>query len=364
MDKNDFNQKISDISNAFLVARNKINAQDVNFKIVPKELKDPMGKFNAGKPITGAELQKISESWQSKDPLIDEEGNAFVLYISDWQYNLDRGKNSSEELPKYHVAWCKTLEYMQGAGRFKRYIKKTDIETNLFKGKGADDMDTQSVLYACKNCRGKMTEIHGYDIYFDVSNMDILKFFALYGKQDLLDSKTNRPYSIVYPRHWREISKKYREVAQWRCDECNNSFEGNKSMLDVHHINGVRSDVSKTNLRVLCKRCHSKQPMHSHYKPFIKTTGSTANIDKPIQSRQSITRSTATKSQMNKLENFLKQPERYATGTEKANQKVIDVIQSFKIIRKDLSKEKQEEFFRAMELYKNKLRNLRQYHDK
>lgn len=271
MDKKEFEQKISEISSAFSVAKNKIKAQDRAFRIVPRELKDSLSKFNAGKPITGVELQKVSESWQSKAPLIDEEGNAFVLYIPDWQYNFNRGRNDPEDLHKYHVSWCGVLEYMKGAGRFKRYIKKTDIESNVFSGKKADDINVQSVLYACQTCRRKMTEIVGGSLYFDVQKMDMLKFFALYGKQDLLNPKTNRPYSVVYPKHWRNISKKYREKAHWRCEECNKSFENNKYMLDVHHINGIRSDISKTNLRVLCKSCHSKQPMHSHYKQFAHT---------------------------------------------------------------------------------------------
>lgn len=272
MDKRELNEKLADISNAFSLAKNRIKAQDVGFKITPRELKDPMDKFNAGKPITGAELQKISENWQSKAPLIDEDGNAFVLYIPDWQFNFSRGRNNPADLHKYHVSWCGVLEYMQGAGRFKRYIKKTNIESNIFLGKQADDRNAESVLYACKTCRKKMTEVAGHSLYFDVENMDMLKFFAKYGKQDLLDPKTNRPYSVVYPKHWREISKKYRERAKWICADCGKSFEHNRAMLDVHHIDGIRSNIKKTNLKVLCKDCHAKQPMHGHYKQIIKST--------------------------------------------------------------------------------------------
>lgn len=266
MNKTDFDRRLLEISNTFLAARNKIGAQSITFKLVPKELRDTADRFNSGKPITGADLQKISHNWISKDPLIDEDGNAFVLYIPDWQYNLDRGRSKPEDLPKYHVAWCKTLEWMRDAGRSARYIKKSDIETNLFKGKKSNDRDVQSILYACKNCREKMGEVYGRSIYFDVVGMDLLRFFALYGKQRLPDPQSTRPYSVVYPKHWRSISMRYREIANWKCSECHGSFKKDREMLDVHHINGIRSDVSRTNLVVLCKKCHSKQPMHAHYK--------------------------------------------------------------------------------------------------
>jgi hypothetical protein len=32
----------------------------------------------------------------------------------------------------------------------------------------------------------------------------------------------------------------------------------------VHHINGLKSDDSPENLRVLCIGCHAEQPSHGH----------------------------------------------------------------------------------------------------
>lgn len=355
MDKKDFNKRLSEISNAFSVARNKIKAQESNFKITPRELKDPMSKFNAGKPITGAELQKISENWQSKAPLIDEEGNAFVLYIPDWQFNFSKGRNNPEDLHKYHVSWCGVLEYMQEKGRFKRYIKKTNIESNIFLGKQVDDRNAQSVLYACKTCKKKMIEVEGHDLYFDVENMDMLKFFAKYGKQNLLEPKTNRPYSVVYPKHWREISKKYREQANWKCADCGKSFESNHSMLDVHHIDGIRSNVSKTNLKVLCKECHSNQPFHAHYKNVLRTRQRTEQKAMPAMAVNA--GGSVSSSQRNKLASFVANPDRYATGSDKAKQKVLEAIQTFEAIKGEMSQSEQKDFLNAIRIYKEAITN-------
>lgn len=355
MSNKEFEDSLVNISNSFAAARDKIGATTVAFKLIPRELRELSEKFNAGNPITGVELQKISATWQSKEPLIDEEGNAFVLYIPDWQFKFAKHESQPKDLHKYHVSWCKTLEYMQGAGRFKRYIKKTDIENNIFSGKQTDDVEIKSVLYACKNCRDKMSETWGHSLYFDVTSMDMLKFFSLYGKQDLRDPKTNRPYSVVYPKHWSSISKMYREMADWKCDECNESFINRKHLLDVHHINGVRSDVSKVNLRVLCKEHHAEQPLHAHYKNVLRTTPKTEKMDLP--STTISTEEVVSSSQRNKLASFVAHPDRYATGSDKAKQKVLEAIQTFEAIKGGMSQSEQKDFLDAIRIYKEAITN-------
>ena len=39
-----------------------------------------------------------------------------------------------------------------------------------------------------------------------------------------------------------------------------------RRFLHAHHVNGLKWDNSVENLRALCIRCHSDQPMHSHIK--------------------------------------------------------------------------------------------------
>lgn len=351
MSNKEFEDALANISNSFNASRDKIGATAVAFKLIPRELRELSEKFNAGKPITGVELQKIAATWQSKEPLIDEEGNAFVLYIPDWQFKFAKHETQPKDLHKYHVSWCKTLEYMDGSGRFKRYIKKTDIESNIFKGKKSDDVEVESVLYACMNCRNKMSETWGSALYYDVTAMDMLKFFSLYGKQDMRDPKTNRSYSVVYPKHWSAISKFYREKADWKCEECGKSFINEKHLLDVHHINGVRSDVSKANLRVLCKEHHAEQPFHGHYKNVLQATPKTEKIDLPTSKPANVA-SIVTTSQRNKLASFIDHPDRYATGSDKAKQKVLEAIQTFELIRSELSQSEQQEFLTAIKIYK------------
>lgn len=268
MEKNEFLQKLEQIRSSFEGSKNKIGARDTHFALLNRELVGTARHFNMGGEITGAELERLSGEWASKDPLVDENGNPFVLFISDFSTGQTWGG-----LPKFHFTWCSTLESMSHNGRFKRYIKKNDIENNNFKGKDSNDRDKVARLDACLNCKSHLAGIYpGVDLFYNRTNMDIVRMFEMFGPQKMKDPNQVKPYSVQYPQHWREISQRLREQVNWQCQnpECNNpNCIDRKGYLDVHHKNGVKSDTSRENLEVLCKNCHANQFGHAHYRQLL-----------------------------------------------------------------------------------------------
>ncbi len=61
------------------------------------------------------------------------------------------------------------------------------------------------------------------------------------------------------------------------------------------------------------------------------------------------------KSDLNKLDNFMKYPEKYATGSDKAGSKVVDAAKTFNLIKDNLTPGFQKEFYDALERYTNAL---------
>lgn len=329
----------------------KINAPRSRWILLSKKLKGAKTNFTIGHGATGAEVRDLKKTWRSDYPFIDENGNPFVLFIYD-QASSSWYKNKEY---KYHFCWCSTIETMTAGGRGARYKSKEDVSDNWFLVNKGTGSDVRIQMNVCKKCLSHMNYRGWNSAYYKVKDQiynefDIEEFFKKNVPQNLL-KPTHQFSTGNYTPDFSEISRKTKEQRGSKCEECNST-----DRLQTHHINGVKDDNRPSNLKVLCCDCHTEQLFHSHMK---KSSANFNKQNKGVQYSKKIPVGTISKSQRNKLENFMKQPERYATGSEKAIQKVRDARHSFGLIRDELSQGKQDDFFEAMRLYESKLKNLR-----
>ncbi|WP_213715498.1 HNH endonuclease [Cedecea lapagei] len=222
---------------------------------------------NAGIDINIDELQIHS------DGTLIYKGYRVLLYIRDIS-SMGREAN----MPKYHLAYCQTLEKMHKNDRFNRYVVANDdsgsFQVNVVDG----SIQGQSVkLSVCQNCLDK---IHwkGFDMQKMlrsvrlqlVSQFSLVEFFNTYSR-DLI-SVTPKHTSVTAPLNdysmdWPSISKNTKLARGYKCQSCNIILNGNDSKyLHVHHRNGQKYDNKDSNLDVLCVFCHANQPMHGHIK--------------------------------------------------------------------------------------------------
>ncbi len=212
---------------------------------------------------------------QTQDGFLVHKGRQVVIYIKDHTY---KGRENVMQNPdkgnKVHLYECETITEMKMAGRFKRYVLTTRKD-NIYKIDDKRGKDIEVKLYPCRNCL-KILNYKGFrtTLFYSVKNFldafDLEEFFATYAtffttKPD--HSDITAPYSD-YPKNWYRISHAKRKSSGWICDDCGDNFSQKQKQKDlhVHHINGVKSDVSSENLRCLCAVCHAKQPYHSHMK--------------------------------------------------------------------------------------------------
>ncbi len=65
----------------------------------------------------------------------------------------------------------------------------------------------------------------------------------------------------AYTRNWKQIARRVKEEAGWKCQACGIAHEdtflsGAKVVLGVAHLDQNRQNNRRDNLRALCQRCH------------------------------------------------------------------------------------------------------------
>lgn len=226
--------------------------------------------------LAGIEIP-LEEVEVNDDGLLSYQGEQVLLYIMDTNKDEATLLHEPENAPRFHVADCRTLDTMRSAQRFDRYVVTNNTSGEFrveFKDWATGEHgETTSHLKACKNCLNhlnykgyKRTNGLGKSVIWN--DFSIAEFFETYKsrfKQKPSYTDTTAPTG-GYAKDWNEISTQFRQSIGWKCQECKADFSerGNHNLLHVHHVNGVKGDNSRHNLRGLCLLCHGEQPQHSH----------------------------------------------------------------------------------------------------
>lgn len=213
----------------------------------------------------------IEDLAYGKDQTIQYKNKRVILYIRDWTIYSDKHSESS---PKFHISYCQTLQKMFATKRKNRYViaSRDDGLFLIHRIENNEIKKAEKVkLEVCSNCLHTIGWM-GYHSQLSDSEKQEIKdrftlenFFKFYPK-NLIDAtgiaRDEIARNNVYPPNWTYISEKTRKGVNWMCQECGIHLEKHKNFLDVHHIDGNKSNSLSTNLKVLCVECHSK--IHSH----------------------------------------------------------------------------------------------------
>ena len=205
------------------------------------------------------------------DGTISYKNSRVLLHIRDvHQY----GRN--EDDPRYHVQNCKVLQHMWASGRARRYVVATEpdghFDLNIFAN-GRRVSKTKR-LDVCQVCLDGLS-FDGFSLQMGqsirtsyVRAFTPQHFFDLYPQSlhtNVPEFDSDTAPLDNYTADWPEVSRRARSAVGWCCQRCRGDFSAmdRRLFLDVHHL-GPKYDNRKEMLKVLCLRCHSDEPGHSH----------------------------------------------------------------------------------------------------
>lgn len=220
----------------------------------------------------------LSEVTGPDNELLTYKGRQVLLYIQDHGVHVQDALDNGSKGKKFHVANCRTLEDKRSTGRYERYVTTNNLSGEFYIT-GHDDSEAKvkiegrTRLKVCKNCLNKL-DYQQYRLTRRadprtcdqiVAEFDLKAFFATYQSSfPHMPSRRAGQFDGQYTADWGEVARRYKETKNFTCESCHLDLRNALSLLHVHHINGVKTNNSPSNLKALCIQCHSQQPDHQH----------------------------------------------------------------------------------------------------
>jgi hypothetical protein len=240
----------------------------------------------------GIDISSLDEVKAHSDGTLVYKDKRVVLYIRD--VNLHgSGRANQDDLPKFHIANCKTLDDMRAQNRFGRYVVAANVTgeftLNQIRRTGSVKATTER-LHVCQNCLLHL-RYDGFDKSMPFTMKRLIRdqfslpiFFQRYPHDVIFESDAEdeltaplNDYTGDFGMH--ATAAKLR--ARYCCEGCGVSLVDRRKRryLHAHHLNSIKYDNSPDNLRVLCILCHASQPGHDHmrelgdYAAYLQLTG-------------------------------------------------------------------------------------------
>lgn len=220
-------------------------------------------------------VDEIEDLFSESGLLIKDNQPVFV-YIKD--HTVGGPYLDAQSRKKLHFTVCPILRKMRHEGRFDRYriTNRSDDQYPIDVRDGWSSFkEIIATLYPCQYCLGiakykcfsrkTMSRQTRYSIVQNFSAKEALhllhQYFDIFRRQMSGVKPSTLPTG--YPASWKRIAQRIKKNRNYTCEKCRVDLSRHRYLLDVHHLDREKQNISVVNLKVLCKLCHSEE--HPHY---------------------------------------------------------------------------------------------------
>ena len=166
---------------------------------------------------------------------------------------------------KYHIFNCETLHKMKYNKQEEKYKSNTRTDETFFMIM-TDDANRVCFrdYYPLSICTHCMTL---YSKKYQRNYIDMQEYYN--SNFNNLDIWAEMPYDMevspqIYIAEWENISKDLKRKNNYRCERCNLNLTEHKKYLHAHHIDMNTRNNHSENIKILCIKCHGREPNHIH----------------------------------------------------------------------------------------------------
>lgn len=189
-----------------------------------------------------SDLEITSEGFYVIDP-VDGERRQVFLYMRDYRVSY------YQRYPVYHICNCSTLKTYSRA-----YYRRANTSRVIVRDRDTGQEMQVERLSLCQNCASMLVNPPKTTADFErIMRQAAERTMSNAYKVEELDFHG-------YTKDWKSISDAFRNMMKYRCEECGVQITDPFDYLymQVHHINGKKTDNRELNLKCLCIECHSK----------------------------------------------------------------------------------------------------------
>lgn len=206
-----------------------------------------------GQTLTQADVQNIEFREDGTLVYTAKNGVEHIGFIFKQDYYL----GTYPEGPAMHTRRCSVIQDFIRSGSYRQHYRFAETSKVWVHDKSSYKEVQFENMRHCAYCQqiqqGEFSRVRGSaDFERLVDNTPRYNH--------LRQSKENAEVDVLgYTRDWEQVSQKFRAAHDYTCDSCGLKIDipFDRRYIQVHHINGTKTNNSEHNLRCLCVYCHA-----------------------------------------------------------------------------------------------------------